>query len=177
MCKVLALRERSPGGKWGYLLLHLTGRPEKPFDDYLVVESGLWHSGLQMFFEDPAHAPHAEAHREMLMGSYEDKHREIIARWRSLPEAERQTPLMYSHFLNAVMTVTVTGGERDDADFVAARAGIDTVFSDPQARAAWTLIFAARLGETEAALAAVDVLAGGFNDPLADELREWVRSR
>lgn len=175
--KVLALRERSPQGKWGYLLLHLTGRPELPFDDYLVVESGLWHSGLQMFFEQPAYAPHADAHKSMLMGSYEDKHREIIATWQGLPEAVRTTPLMYSHYLNAVMTVTVAGAEREDADFVAARRGIDAVFADPQARAAWTLVFAARLGETEAALAAVDVLAGGFNDPLADELREWVRSR
>lgn len=175
--KVLALRGRSPQGKWGYLLLHLTGRPEKPFDDYLVVESGLWHSALQMFFEDPALAPYADAHREMLMGSYEDKHRETIARWRSLPEAVRQTPLMYAHFLNAVMSVTVAGGERDDVDFVAARKGIDAVFVDPQARALWTVIFAARLGETEAALAAVDTIATAFNDPLADELREWVRSR
>jgi len=175
--KVLALRERSPQGQWGYLLLHLTGRSERPFDDYLVVESGLWHSGLQMFFEDPAYAPHADAHRDMLMGSYEDKHREIIATWRALPEAVQKTPLMYAHFLNAVMTVTPAGGERDDADFVAARRGIDAVYSDPQARAAWTLIFAARLGETEAALAAVDTLAGAFTDPLADELRDWVRSR
>ena len=51
--RVLVLRMRHHHGKkWGYLLLRFGGgEPARPFDDYMVLTNGYWHSDLQTFFD------------------------------------------------------------------------------------------------------------------------------
>lgn len=175
--KVLALRSRQPTGKFGYLLLHLSQNLERPFDDYQVLEGGFWHSELQVFFDVADRAPHRERHREMLMASFEGKHDQIIATYKALPESLQLTPVMFHHYVNAVMTVTTHGGEANDLEFQRALKRIDDVYSSAMARSYWRVIFLARLGDKERALAEVDVLTAPFADPLADELRWWVHQR
>ena len=118
---VLAVRGRVGSRQWFHVLLHLNGNPARPIDDYFVVDTGLWHSQLQMFFEDERYKPYAAFHSEA--------------------------------------------------------SSIDTVFAEPLTRAAWQIIFRARLRDVQGALLAVDQLTTPLHDPLADELREWVHAR
>ncbi len=174
---VLAVRGRVGSRQWFHVLLHLSDNPARPIDDYFVVDTGLWHSQLQMFFEDERYKPYAAFHSEALALSFANKHDEVLVGWQALPADVRLTPIMFSHALNAVTTVTPAGGELGVSRFKAVASSIDTVFAEPLTRAAWQIIFRARLRDVQGALLAVDQLTTPLHDPLADELREWVRAR
>ena len=176
--KVLALRLRHADTNFGHLLLRLGGSdPRRPIDDYMLVASGYWHSALQMFFDSPRAKPLAKVHHEMLMGSYANKHQEIITQYQALPRAMQRTPIMASHYINAVMTVTPAGKEETHQRFKDCLPLITEAFQQPMTRAHWRLVFLARLKQVEPALAEARILADAVDDPFVHDLHQWIRSR
>jgi len=103
----IAIRQWTPT-RWDYLLLRLTGNAEHPFDDYHIVSSGLLHSEIQAAAFDPQLEGPMQVVGRMLQQSYDRDFAGIISAYRTLPSTLQNSPIGFSHLVNAVFSIEAT---------------------------------------------------------------------
>lgn len=137
----IAIRNWQPGSRFDYALLHLSGNPERPIDDYMVVSGGTYHSYANALYFTPALRAPMETVGNLLLMSHEHRFQEIIDTYRGLPESVRSSPTGFLHFINAVFTLEQTGSPL----YLEAIASMERIFRDhPYSLAYWRLLDGAR---------------------------------
>ncbi len=143
----IALRVSSVGSRPEYVLFHLSGDENEPFDDYMAVSLGYYHSeinGLSNMSDDGLNT--ANAVTEMLTLSHQHHFDQIVASYDGLPPEAQANPIPFAHFVNAVFSLRAMQGQHPRFDEVVQRA--DTLLRDrPYCHAYWMRLAAQVRGD------------------------------
>ena len=143
---VLAIRQWTPT-RFDYILVHLTGKPDRPADDYMIASGGSYHSEADRLQFSKELGEGMKVVGEMLQLSYDRKFGEIIAAYQKLPGTLRASPVAFFHYINAVFTIEKTGSPL----YREAVAKMELILGDrPYSLAYWRLFDAQRQSDEPA---------------------------